>query len=144
MQQQFLAAQALANEGQPAKAHAALAEFLAQLPSGQQEVQAEAWLLSAQCSLAMYDNSRAEDELFHARTLFTSLGNVVQNGREALQACVDYLRELSREAKELRAEGLGTGAIRERLLGEESELAGPTDGQFSGENLISAVLAADI
>jgi tetratricopeptide (TPR) repeat protein len=51
-----------------------VAEFLAQLPSGQQEVQAEAWLLSAQCSLAMYDNSRAEDELFHARTLFTSLG----------------------------------------------------------------------
>ncbi len=76
--------------------------------------------------------------------LFTSLGNVVEDGREALQSCVDYLRELSREAKELRAEGLGTGAIRERLLGEESELAGPTDGQFSSENLISAVLAADI
>jgi len=76
--------------------------------------------------------------------LFTSLGNIVQDGREALQACVDYLRELSRKAKELDARGLGTGAIRERLFGEESDLAGPTDGQFSSENLIRAVLAADI
>jgi len=76
--------------------------------------------------------------------LFTSLGNVVQDGREALQACVDYLRDLSRKAKELDARGLVTSAIRERLFGEESELAGPTDGQFSSENLIRAVVGADI
>lgn len=76
--------------------------------------------------------------------LFTSLGNVVQDGREALQACVNYLRDLSRKAKELEAEGLVASAIRERLFGEESDLVGPTDGQFSSENLIRAVLGADI
>ena len=76
--------------------------------------------------------------------LLTSLGNIVEDGREALQACVDYLRDLSRKAKEFDAAGLTPSAIRERLFGEESDLVGPTDGEFSSENLIRAVLGADI
>ena len=76
--------------------------------------------------------------------LITSVGSILQDGRGALQACMDYLRDLSRKAKELDARGLVASAIRERLFGEESYLAGPTDGQFSSENLIRAVLGADI
>lgn len=76
--------------------------------------------------------------------LLTSVGSILQDGRGALQSCVDYLRDLSRKAKELDARGLVASAIRERLFGEESYLAGPTDGQFSSENLIRAVLGADI
>ena len=76
--------------------------------------------------------------------LFTSVGNVVQDGCQALQSCVDYLQDLSQKAKQLEKQGLSICAIRDRLLGGENHLAAVTDGDFSSENLIRAVLGADI
>jgi len=75
--------------------------------------------------------------------LFTALGSVVGDGRAALKACVEYLQDLARKAKELRGQGLSTADITERLLGGESFFASVTDGEFSRENLVRAVLKAD-
>lgn len=72
--------------------------------------------------------------------LFTSIGNVVQDGRRALQSCIDYFRDLSQRAKQLDKKGLSIEAIRDRLFERESHLARLTDGQFSSENLVRAVL----
>jgi len=76
--------------------------------------------------------------------LFTSLGNVVQDGRESLQSCIQYLKDLSQRAKELHKQGLSPGAIRDEIFGRETVLAGPTEGDFSAENMVRAILRADI
>jgi hydroxyacylglutathione hydrolase len=76
--------------------------------------------------------------------LFTSLGNVVQDGRESLQSCIQYFKDLSQRAKELQKQGLSPGAIRDEIFGRETVLAEPTEGDFSAENMIRAVLRADI
>jgi glyoxylase-like metal-dependent hydrolase (beta-lactamase superfamily II) len=73
-------------------------------------------------------------------TLFTSPGNVVEDGREALRACVDYFRGLSQRAKELQKQGLAATTIRDQLFGRESVLAGLTDGDISSENMVRALL----
>jgi len=74
--------------------------------------------------------------------LFTSLGNVVQDGREALRACIAYLKDLSLKAKRLEKQGLSAVAIRDQLFGRETVLAGLTEGQLSAENMIRAALRA--
>ncbi len=76
--------------------------------------------------------------------LFTSAGKVVEDGREALQSCIEYFRDLSQRAKQLEREGLSVGAIRGRIFGRETSLAGPTEGDFSAENMIRAVLRAEL
>ncbi len=76
--------------------------------------------------------------------LFTSMGNVVQDGRNALQTCIEYFQDLSRRAKQLEKKGLSVVAIRDEVFGRESSLAGLTDGQFSSENLVRAALRAQI
>ena len=76
--------------------------------------------------------------------LFTSLGNVVPEGRVALQSCIEYFQDLSRRARQLEKKGLSISAIRDELFGGESSLAEPTDGDFSAENMVRAVLHAEI
>ena len=82
--------------------------------------------------------------------LFTSAGKVVQDGREALRSCVEYFQDLSYKAKDLENKGLSVTAIRDELLdgegsiGQLGSFAELTDGQFSSENLIRAVLRAEI
>jgi len=76
--------------------------------------------------------------------LFTSMGNVVQDGRNALRACIEYFQDLSRRAKQLEKKGLSVTAIRDEVFGRESSLAGLTDGQFSSENLVRAALRAQM
>ena len=72
--------------------------------------------------------------------MFPAVGNVVQDGRVALRSCIEYLHELYRSVKRLEQKGLSIEAIRDELFGGESDLAGLTDGQFSSENLIRALL----
>ncbi len=76
--------------------------------------------------------------------LFTSMGNVVQDGRKALRTCIEYFQDLSQRAKQLEKKGLSIVAIRDEIFGRESSLAGLTDGQFSSENLVRAALRAQI
>jgi small ligand-binding sensory domain FIST len=72
--------------------------------------------------------------------LFTGLGNVVEDGREALQSCIEYIHGLSQRARELERQGLSTGVMVNRLLGGESILAGLTNGDISSENVVHALL----
>ncbi|MFZ5633512.1 MAG: MBL fold metallo-hydrolase [Bacillota bacterium] len=72
--------------------------------------------------------------------LFTSIGRVVEDGREALRRYLDYLRELSRTAKRLDEEGMPVSAICTQICGRESSLAQLTGGHYSSENLIRSIL----
>jgi len=73
-------------------------------------------------------------------TLFTGLGNVVEDGRKALQSCIEYIRSLSLKAKALERQGLSPGIIVNELFGRESVLAALTDGHISSENVVRALL----
>ncbi len=75
--------------------------------------------------------------------LFTSLGNVVPDGREALKSCIAYLKELTQKSKNLAKQGLSAGAIRDKLFGRETVLAGLTEGDVSTENMVQAALRAE-
>ncbi|MBS7249247.1 MAG: hypothetical protein KIH08_01445 [Candidatus Freyarchaeota archaeon] len=72
--------------------------------------------------------------------LFTALGRIVPDGRKALQTCIDYLEDLSREAENLAQKGLSVTAIREKLIGEDTSLAPLTEGDFSADNLVKSIL----
>jgi glyoxylase-like metal-dependent hydrolase (beta-lactamase superfamily II) len=76
-------------------------------------------------------------------TLFTGLGNVVEDGREALQSCIDYIHRLSERARALERQGIPPSAIVNHLFGRESVLAGLTGGHISSENVVRALLRAE-
>jgi glyoxylase-like metal-dependent hydrolase (beta-lactamase superfamily II) len=92
----------------------------------------------------VYEIARSMEKLIDLPTgrliLFTGLGNVVEDGREALQSCIDYIRGLSLKAKALEREGLSTASMVNQLFGRESVLAGLTDGHISSENVVRALL----
>jgi glyoxylase-like metal-dependent hydrolase (beta-lactamase superfamily II) len=72
--------------------------------------------------------------------LFTGLGNVVEEGRDALQSCIDHIHGLSERVRALESQGLSSGAMVGQLFGRESVLAGLTDGHISSENVVRALL----
>jgi len=92
----------------------------------------------------LYEIARSMKKLVDLQTerliLFTGLGNVVEDGREALRSCIDYIQDLSERARTLERQGLSTGAIVNQLFGRESVLAGLTDGHISSENVVRALL----
>jgi len=96
----------------------------------------------------IYEIARSMKKLVDLQTgkliLFTGLGNAVENGKAALQSCIDYVSSLSERARELERQGLSASAIVNRLFGRESVLAGLTDGHISSENVVRALLRADI
>ena len=76
--------------------------------------------------------------------LFTSTGRVVQDGRKALHTCIKYFQDLSKRAKRLKGKGLNVSAIRDEIFGQECPFPQLTNDQFSSENLIRAVLRAQV
>lgn len=92
----------------------------------------------------IYEIARSMQKLIDMRcerlVLFTGLGNVVDDGREALQHCIDYIHGLSNKAKQLERQGLSTAEMVTRLFGRESVLAGLTGGHISSENVVRALL----
>ncbi len=75
--------------------------------------------------------------------LFTSMGEIIPEGREALGSCIEYLEDMARRARELENAGLSTHEIIADILGRGSSLAGFTGGHFSSENLIRSLLAVE-
>lgn len=69
-------------------------------------------------------------------TLFCSSGLVVTDARAALRRKIAYWKELGDKIKESYQQGLEPDAIRERLLGKETILYGPTEGDFGKINLV--------
>jgi glyoxylase-like metal-dependent hydrolase (beta-lactamase superfamily II) len=76
-------------------------------------------------------------------TLFIGLGNVVEDGRQALQSCIEFIQGLSQRAKELERQGLSPAAMVNQIFGRESVLAGLTGGHISSENVVRALLRSD-
>ncbi len=74
--------------------------------------------------------------------LFTSVGKIVENGRAALGASVDYLTGLAGSAKRLKGEGMGPEDIMKELFGGEHDFARLTDGQYKTLNLVRSLLEA--
>lgn len=72
--------------------------------------------------------------------LFTSMGEIVTDGRRALLSCADYFEGIGAQARELAEEGLAVEEIRERIFGDGSSLAALTGGHFSSDNLIASLL----
>lgn len=72
--------------------------------------------------------------------LFTSVGRIVEDGRQAMESCIRYIEDLSGRAKALERDGLGIVEIVLRLFGGEHAFARLTNGQYTTENLIRSVL----
>jgi hydroxyacylglutathione hydrolase len=96
----------------------------------------------------IYEIVRSMKKLVDLQTqkliLFTGLGNVVEDGKAALQSCIDYIHGLSERARALERQGLSTSAIVNQLFRRESVLAGLTDGHISSENVVRALLRSEI
>jgi glyoxylase-like metal-dependent hydrolase (beta-lactamase superfamily II) len=72
--------------------------------------------------------------------LFTSVGRIVENGRQALEECIRYLEDLSGRAKALTQKGLGVQEVVREMFGVEHGFAELTNGQYTTENLVRSVL----
>ncbi|MBA4397861.1 MAG: hypothetical protein C0394_10850 [Syntrophus sp. (in: bacteria)] len=72
--------------------------------------------------------------------LFTSVGRIVEDGRQALQECILYLEDLSGQAKALSQQGLGVPEVVRKMFGGEHGFAELTNGQYTSENLVRSVL----
>lgn len=74
------------------------------------------------------------------RTIFCASGRVVEDGRRALAAKVEFWERLGAEACRLRALGRSPEEIRQELLGAESSLYALTGGDFGKIHLIKSLL----
>lgn len=72
--------------------------------------------------------------------LFTSLGRIVEKGREALEANIRYLRELAKKAQSLHKQGRKVEEIIADIFGGEHLFAQMTNDQYTTGNLIRSVL----
>ncbi|MDH7478586.1 MAG: MBL fold metallo-hydrolase [Syntrophomonadaceae bacterium] len=73
--------------------------------------------------------------------LFTSLGTIIEDGKNALAGCVQYLQDLGGKAAALREQGLAEDDIVQELFGGENQFFLQfTNGQFSSMNLIRSLL----
>lgn len=77
---------------------------------------------------------------YNFNTLFCSSGRVVNNARQAVEAKIAYWEELGTKIRELYSKKLGIDEIRERLLGKETMLFEPTEGDFAKSNLVKSFL----
>ncbi len=72
--------------------------------------------------------------------LFTSVGKIIEKGREALAACIRYLEDLAGKSKEFRDQGYDIDRIVREIFGGEHKFAEMTNGQYTTENLIRSIL----
>lgn len=72
--------------------------------------------------------------------LFTSVGKIIEKGREALAACIRYLKDLAGKSKGFRDQGYDIDGIVKEIFGGEHKFAEMTNGQYTTENLIRSVL----
>lgn len=72
--------------------------------------------------------------------LFTAVGKIVEDGRKALAACINYLTELAAKVKDLDRSGATLDDIVKNLFGGEHPFAQLTNGQFSTCNLVRSLL----
>ncbi|MBW2559946.1 MAG: MBL fold metallo-hydrolase [Deltaproteobacteria bacterium] len=72
--------------------------------------------------------------------LFTSVGKIIEDGRNALNGCIGYLEDLAARAKSRKGEGYTVEEIMGDIFRGEHEFARLTNGQYTTENLVGSVL----
>jgi len=72
--------------------------------------------------------------------LFTSVGKITEDGRGALRGCIEYLEDLSAQARSLKGRGHTVEEIMRDIFGGEHDFARFTNGQYTTENLVRSVL----
>lgn len=72
--------------------------------------------------------------------LFTSVGKIIEKGRETLATTIRYLQELAEKSKELTSQGYEIDAIVKELFGGEHNFAYLTNGQYTSSNLIKSIM----
>jgi glyoxylase-like metal-dependent hydrolase (beta-lactamase superfamily II) len=72
--------------------------------------------------------------------LFTSVGKIVEDGREALRQCVTYMKDLTRRIMERHSSGLSIDDIVKAEFGGEHPFSDLTNGQFSSYQLVRSTL----
>ncbi|NLB53559.1 MAG: MBL fold metallo-hydrolase [Syntrophomonadaceae bacterium] len=75
-------------------------------------------------------------------TLFCSSGLVVEDAQEAIKRKIAYWEGLLAQVKELYYKNYSPEEIREKLLGKETILYGPSEGDFGKINLIMSFINA--
>jgi glyoxylase-like metal-dependent hydrolase (beta-lactamase superfamily II) len=73
-------------------------------------------------------------------TLFTSMGQILPQGRQAVANLLSYLQSVTQQIIELHHSGHSIDDIRQRIFGGESRMAEVTNGQFSVNNLINSAI----
>lgn len=73
--------------------------------------------------------------------LFCSSGLIVTDAKEAIKRKIAYWEDLFAKVKELYKENNNPDEIRERLLGRETSLYGPSEGDFGKINLIKSFIS---
>lgn len=77
-------------------------------------------------------------------TLFCSSGLVVTDARNAVKRKIDYWEDLLDKVQALHQQGIEPDEIREKVLGRETVLYGPTEGDFGKINLVMSLLAGHL
>lgn len=78
--------------------------------------------------------------------LFASNGKIVEDGRNAIKSCIQYFKEMAKEARDLNEQGLSINEVVQELFGGEQTIGAfgtfkeMTQGQFSTENLVRELL----
>lgn len=73
-------------------------------------------------------------------TIFCASGKVFKNGHEVVKNKIAYLEEIKDRIETLHRQGLSLDEIRERVLGKETALYEPTEGDFAKINLVRSLL----
>jgi glyoxylase-like metal-dependent hydrolase (beta-lactamase superfamily II) len=72
--------------------------------------------------------------------LFTSVGKIIEDGRKALSACIDYLVDQANTVKKLMRDNHGIDEILKIVFGGEHRFYQLTNGQYSSKYLIQSLL----
>ncbi len=72
--------------------------------------------------------------------LLTSIGRIIENGREALADFIRSISALSLKAKGLQARGISAGGIVTELFGGEDPRSERTNNHYTTENLVRTIL----
>lgn len=77
---------------------------------------------------------------YQFETIFCCSGRIVNNAREAVNRKIAYWESLQKQVLKLNAQGITTDTIRNTVLGPESVLYEPTEGDFGKINLVKSIL----
>lgn len=128
----------------PGQAHPHIAFLVPELGllfSGDVFIAEQAKFLRLQDDLPAWINSLKHLQEFDFHTLFCCHAGKVTDAKGAIERKLAYWAQIQDQAQTLAKKGYSHKAIRAQLLGKENRLTYISSGQFSKQNLITALLA---